>query len=61
MRAGSIVLYADRLSDADHALTGVERTFSIEDAIASAIAVHGDPEIAVIPEGPYVVPFARAA
>jgi nickel-dependent lactate racemase len=61
MRAGSIVLYSDRLSDADHALTGVERTSSVEDAIARSIAAQGDAEIALIPEGPYVVPFARAA
>jgi len=59
MRAGSIVLYSDGLSDADHALTGVERTRSVEDAIARSIDAHADPEIAVIPEGPYVVPFAR--
>ena len=60
MRAGSIVLYSDGLSDADHALTGVARTHSVEDAIARSIEAQGDPEIAVIPEGPYVVPFARA-
>jgi nickel-dependent lactate racemase len=60
MRVGSIVLYSDGLSDADHALTGVARTLSVEDAIAHSIESQRDPEIAVIPEGPYVVPFARA-
>ncbi len=60
MRIGSIVLYSDGLSDEDHALTGVARTRSVEDAIARSVAAHGDPSIAVIPEGPYVVPFARA-
>jgi hypothetical protein len=60
MRIGSIVLYSDGLSDADHALTGVARTRSVEDAIAQSVAAQGDPSIAVIPEGPYVVPFARA-
>ncbi len=60
MRVGSIVLYSDRLSDADHALTGVARTRSVEEAVARSIQAHGDPEIAVIPEGPYVVPFARS-
>ena len=58
MRIGSIVLYADGLSDADHAVTGVERCDSVADAIAASIAHHQDPDIAVIPEGPYVVPFA---
>lgn len=61
MRAGSIVLYAEGLSDADHEMTGVVRTRSVEEAIARSIAAQGDTEIAVIPEGPYVVPFARAA
>ncbi len=60
MRVGSIVLYSDGLSDEDHAMTGVDRTSSVEEAIARSIEGHGDPEIAVIPEGPYVVPFARA-
>ena len=60
MRVGSIVLYSDGLSDADHALTGVARTLSVEVAIARSIDAHGDAEIAVIPEGPYVVPLARA-
>ena len=61
MRIGSIVLYSDRLSDADHAFTGVARTRSVEDAVARSIEAHADPEIAVIPEGPYVVPFSRPA
>ncbi len=58
MRLGSIMLYSDGLSDADYAVTGVERADSVEAAIAQSIARHNDPEIAVIPEGPYVVPFA---
>ncbi len=60
MRIGSIVLYSDGLSDQDHALTGVARARSVEDAIARSVEAHGDASIAVIPEGPYVVPFARA-
>jgi hypothetical protein len=56
MRVGQIQLYAPGLGD-DHAVTGVERIDDIAAAIAAAIARHGDPEIAVIPEGPYVVPF----
>lgn len=61
MRIGSIVLYSDGLSDLDHQLTGVGRADSVAQAIAESIAKHGDEAIAVIPEGPYVVPFARAA
>ena len=60
MRVGSIVLYAGGLSDEDHAVTGVERTGDLTRAISDSIARHGDPSIAVIPEGPYIVPFARS-
>jgi len=58
MRAGTILLYSDGLSDADHALTGVTRIHDLQAAVADSIARHGDPDVAVIPEGPYVVPFA---
>ena len=60
MRVGGIVLYAPGLGG-DHAVTGVARADDLTAAIAAAIARHSDPEIAVIPEGPYVVPFAAAA
>ncbi len=59
MRVGSIKLYTEGLSDTDFGLTGVDRVVSVEAAIAQSIAEHGDNAIAVIPEGPYVVPFAR--
>jgi len=61
MRVGSIMLYADGLSDADHEVTGVGRAQSVEAAIAESIARHQDNAVAIIPEGPYVVPFARSA
>ena len=54
MRVGSIQLYAPDLGD-DHAVTGVERIDDLPAAIAAAIERHGDRDIAVIPEGPYVV------
>ncbi len=61
MRRGSILLYSDGLSDEDHALTGVERAPDLETAIAQSLERHGDPSLAVIPEGPYVVPYAEGA
>jgi lactate racemase len=61
MRVGNIELFTDGLDDADFAVTGVERITDLTDAIAKSIARHGDPNIAVIPEGPYVVPLRRAA
>jgi len=57
MRAGRVQLFTDGLSEADAALTGVERVGNLTSAISAAIAHHGDADIAVIPEGPYVVPI----
>lgn len=59
MRIGSIYLVTDGLSDADHALTGVGRAESVEAAIAASVARSGDRRVAIIPEGPYVIPAVR--
>ncbi len=56
MRIGSIQLYSDKLPAADDAVTGVRRIDDISQAVADSIASSGDPDVAVIPEGPYVVP-----
>ena len=56
MRVGSILLYSDKLPAADDAITGVTRIDDIAKAVAESIAKSGDPSVAVIPEGPYVVP-----
>ncbi|MEM8587130.1 MAG: nickel-dependent lactate racemase [Pseudomonadota bacterium] len=60
MRVGRISLYAPGLPDADHAVTGVDRVDDLPAAIAAAMDRQGDPEIAIIPEGPYVVPYCAA-
>ncbi len=60
MRGGTVYLYSTGLSDADHALTGVLRTDNIEQAIADSVRHHNDPHVAVIPEGPYVVPMSTS-
>ena len=56
LRAGHVQLYTTGLDDEERSLTGVETIASIEAAIAIALARAGDPAIAVVPEGPYVVP-----
>ena len=61
MRAGNVQLFSDGLSDVDFALTGVERITDLTAAIAQSMSRHGDPDVAIIPEGPYVVPFCRPA
>jgi nickel-dependent lactate racemase len=61
MRIGSIQLYSDGLPEAERPLTGVTLIPSIDEAIATSVARSGDPRVAVIPEGPYVVPVHRPA
>jgi nickel-dependent lactate racemase len=61
MRRARIGLYSTGLPEADHALTGVERVQDLSQAIAASIARSGDSVVAVIPEGPYVVPYYEAA
>ena len=56
MRLGRIQLYTTGLDREERRITGVELIDSIEDAVRQSIEDHGDPAVAVIPEGPYVVP-----
>ncbi len=56
MRVGKVVLYTTGLTDHERAITGVEISTALDAAIADSLARHGDGAIAVIPEGPYVVP-----
>ncbi len=55
MRAGTVQLFSC-LSAADRVDTGVACVDSLTVAVAESIAKHGDPDVAVIPEGPYVIP-----
>jgi nickel-dependent lactate racemase len=59
MALGRVQLYSTGLGDAFHALTGVERIHSVSDAVLASVAASGDRAVAMIPEGPYVVPFHR--
>jgi lactate racemase len=61
MRVGHVQLYAGMLSAEDRALTGVANIESIEAALAQSVRETGDRHVAVIPEGPYVVPVFRQA
>jgi nickel-dependent lactate racemase len=56
LRAGRVQLYTTGLDGEERSLTGVEAIDSVETALAAALARAGDPAIAVLPEGPYVVP-----
>lgn len=56
MRLGRIALHTAGLKGEDRRLTGVEMIGDLGEAVATSIARSGDPHVAVIPEGPYVVP-----
>jgi len=56
LRVGRVQLYTTGLDEEDLGLTCVETIDSVEAAVAAALARAGDPAIAVLPEGPYVVP-----
>ncbi|MBB3455113.1 hypothetical protein FHT86_003412, partial [Rhizobium sp. BK313] len=49
-------LYTTGLAGDDRTLTGVTMIDDIKAAIDRSIATSGDPTVAIIPEGPYVVP-----
>ena len=57
MRVGRIQLYTEGLDKEEQRLTAVEIIPSVDAAIAESIARHDDGAIAIIPEGPYVVPI----
>ena len=61
MRVGRIQLYTTGLDAEERRITGVELVPSLDRAIADSVARHGDAAIAVIPEGPYVIPVHRQA
>ncbi|HEX4986243.1 MAG TPA: nickel-dependent lactate racemase [Burkholderiales bacterium] len=61
MKAGTVHLYTGGLAAADRALTGVSLTDSVERTLQHCIEESGDHALAVIPEGPYVVPYYQPA
>ena len=56
MRLGRVELYTTGLDAEERRITGVTITTNVDTALREAIARHDDPEVAFIPEGPYVVP-----
>jgi nickel-dependent lactate racemase len=56
MNIGSVHLYSEGLSNEDWALTGVNRVHDLIECIKKSVSRSGDNKIAVIPEGPYVIP-----
>jgi len=56
LRKGTVQLYTTGLSREDMKDIYVESVSSIEEAILASVESHGDRDIAVVPEGPYVIP-----
>ncbi|MBL26334.1 MAG: hypothetical protein CMM50_02115 [Rhodospirillaceae bacterium] len=55
-RIGEVHLFTEGLKGEARGLTGVTMVDDLGTAIRAAVARHGDKSVAVIPEGPYVVP-----
>jgi len=61
LRAGTVRLYTTGLSAENLQDVFVDPVPSVEDAVAASVKAHGDPDVAVVPEGPYVIPHLRAS
>ncbi len=55
-RMGRVRLFTTGLDAEERSLTCVDAISSVDGALAEALAASGDASLAVIPEGPYVVP-----
>ncbi len=56
MKVGSVSLFTNGLNAEQKALTGVRLVDSVEQAITDSVRTTGDHRVAIVPEGPYVVP-----
>jgi predicted kinase len=56
LRHGTVHLCSGGLPETDWPDTGVRRVKSLEQELAAAVAASGENALAVIPEGPYVIP-----
>ena len=61
LRAGRVQLYTTSLDAEERRHTAVDVVASLDEAVASAIAESGDDAVAIIPEGPYVIPVYEPA
>ncbi len=61
MHAGQVQLFTTGLDVAARALTGVTSAESVAAAVVASVARSGDRRVAVVPEGPYVVPVCKLA
>jgi lactate racemase len=57
MKKGRVCLFSEGLSKEQQFLTGVPMVTSPAEAVMASVTASGDRRIAVIPEGPYVIPL----
>lgn len=57
MLKGKIFLYSNGISEDEFHLTGINKISSISEAISKSLQKNGTNKLAIIPEGPYVVPI----
>ncbi len=57
MQRGNVQLYAPGLSQDEEKLTGVQMISSLDQAVRESVKKNKDTRVAIVPEGPYVVPF----
>ncbi|KGM30973.1 nickel-dependent lactate racemase family protein [Inquilinus limosus] len=60
LRLGRVELYTTGLGAAERGITGTELVDDLDAAIAASVARSNDPAVAIIPEGPYVIPYHAA-
>jgi nickel-dependent lactate racemase len=56
LRVGNIKLYTTGLGKDGLHDVYVEPVSSVEEAVVESVKAHGDPDVAVVPEGPYIIP-----
>ncbi len=56
LRVGNIKLYTTGLGKESLRDVYVEPVSSLEEAVVESVKAHEDPDIAVVPEGPYIIP-----
>ncbi len=60
LRVGVFTERKGGLAPEDWPLTGIRMVDSLEDAVRRSIEESGSPHVAVLPDGPYVIPVYRA-
>lgn len=60
LRAGRVHLVSDGLTVPQRSITAVDMADSVAEAVIASVERSGDRRVAVVPEGPYVIPTAHA-